>query len=142
MALKLSSIKRETDKDGDWIDIPEWTGVRVKVRSINSRDYQIAREMLVGKLTRNLGRLPTTPEMEPALGKLVATHLLRGWDGLASDDDKAIEYTPKLALEMLADPQMRALEEQVIWAANRIGDRDVEFTADAVKNSAAPSATT
>lgn len=142
MALKLSSIKRETDKDGDWIDIPEWTGVRVKVRSINSRDYQIAREMLVGKLTRNLGRLPTTPEMEPALGKLVATHLLRGWDGLAGDDDKAIEYTPKLALEMLADPQMRALEEQVIWAANRIGDRDVEFTADAVKNSAAPSATT
>lgn len=143
MALKLSSIRRDAtrDNEGEWQDIPEWPGVKIKARSINSKDYQIAREMLVQKLMRTLGRAPTSPEMEPMLGKIVATHLLRGWEGIAGDDDALIEYSAKVGLETLGDPDMNALEQQVIWAAMRTGDRDAEFTADAVKNSAAPSAT-
>ena len=145
MSLKLSSIKRDLAKEneGDWVDIPEWAGVRLKVRSINSRDYSIAREILVGKLARNFGRIPTSPEMEPALAKLVAQHLLRGWDGIiVGDGETPTEYSAKLALDLLVDPEMRDLEQQVIWAANRVGDRDAEFTVDAAKNSAVPSVTT
>lgn len=141
--LKISSIKRDIAKEneGDWVPVPEWPGVRLKVRSISSKDYQTGREMLMGKLTRTLGRTPTSPEMEPQLAKLIATHLLRGWEGIADDDDKPLEYSAKVALDLLADPSMRELEQQVIWAANRVGDREAEFTADATKNSAAPSAT-
>jgi hypothetical protein len=141
MALKLSSIKTVVSEQGDWIEIAEWPGVRLKVRSIASRDYQIAREMLVQRLMRSLGRVPTSPEMEPGLGRLVATHLLRGWDGIAADDNSPIEYTAALGLEYLIDPEMRELEQQVIWAAGRVGDRDAEFTLNAIKNSKAPSAT-
>jgi hypothetical protein len=144
MSLKVSSIKRDLAKEdeGEWISIPEWAGVRFKVRSIASRDYQIAREMLLQKLGRQMGRSPTTPEMEPALGKLVARHLLRGWEGIAGDDESPVEYSPAQAIEYLCDPSMRELEQQVIWASTRVGEREVEFTADAVKNSAVPSATT
>jgi hypothetical protein len=142
MALKLSSIKRELSNDGEWVDIPEWTGVRFKTRSIYSRDYQIAREMLVQKLARQLGRLPTSPEMEPALGKLVARHLLRGWDGIVDGNPEApVEWTPDVGLEYLSNREYVDLEQQVIWAATRVGERDAEFTVDAVKNSDAPSAT-
>ena len=93
------------------------------------------------KLARTLGRLATSPEMEPMLGKLVATHLLRGWEGIDDDDGKPIEYSAKVGLEKLSDPDMNALEQQVIWAAIRTGDRDPEFTASATKNSEVPSAT-
>jgi hypothetical protein len=143
MSLELSSIKRDLAKEneGEWIDIPEWPGVKLKVRSIQSRDYQIAREMLVQRLTRQLGRFPTTPEMEPALGKLVARHLLRGWEGFVLDG-KPLEFSAEIAIGMFADPLWSALEAQAIWAATRVGERDAEFTADATKNSAAPSATT
>ncbi len=143
MALKLNSIKREAPKDGEWVDIPEWAGVRLKVRAITSRDYQIDREMLVQKLTRQLGRLPTSPEMEPALGKLIARHLLRDWEGvIVGDGDEPTAYSAQVALELLSDPEMLVLEQQVIWAASRVGDRDAEFTPAAVKNSEQLSVTT
>jgi hypothetical protein len=142
MAVKLSSIEIATDDDGTFIPVAEWPGVRLKVRPLNSKDYQIARELLVQSLVKALGRMPTSPEMEPKLGALVARHLLRGWEGLAGDDEKPVEYSAKLALQYLTDPKYGALEAQVIWAAGRAGDREVEFTVDTVKNSAAPSAST
>lgn len=139
--LKLASIKSIVSDEGEWIDIADWPGVRIKARSINSRDYQIAHGLLQQKLIRALGRFPVGPEWEPALSKLVARHLLRGWEGIAGDDDKALEYTPEIGLQKLTDPEYASLEQQVIWAASRVGERDVEFTADAEKNSPAPSAT-
>lgn len=141
--LKLASIKRdlELENEGEWIDIAEWPGVRIKARSINSKDYQIARDMLVQRLTRTLGRVPTGPEMEPALGRLVAAHLLRGWEGIAGDDEAPIEYTPKTGVEYLTNAELRELEHQVIWAATRVGDREAQFTTAAIKNSAPPSGT-
>lgn len=141
--LKINSIKRDlvAEDQGEWIEIPEWAGVRIKVRSLNSRDYQIARDMLVQRLTRTLGRGPTGPEMEPSLGRLIATHLLCGWEGIAGDDESPLEYTAKIGLDYLTNPEMRELEHQVIWAASRVGDRDAEFTTAAIKNSGPPSAT-
>lgn len=142
MALKLSSVKREISDDGDWVDVPEWTGVRFKVRSANSRDYQIQRELLVQKLSASFGRLPTAPEMEPALGRIIAQYLLRGWEGIAGDDGVLIEYAPETAQALLADPAMRVFEQQVILAAMRVGDRDPTFIDTARKNSEVPSVTT
>ena len=80
--------------------------------------------------------------MEPSLGKLVARHLLRGWEGIiVGDGDTPTEYTPQIALDLFADPEMVELERQTLWAATRVGERDVEFTVDAIKNSEKPSAT-
>jgi hypothetical protein len=137
MAVKIGSLKSSASAltdTGTRIEVPEWPGVFFNVRPINSKDYQIAREMLVGKKTKSLGRMPTSPEMEPELGALVARHLLRGWEGLAGDDEKPIDYTPALGLQYMTDPEYQALETQVIWAAARAAEQDVEFTLDAAKN--------
>lgn len=140
--LKLGSIKTpDVSDEGVWVSIPEWPGVRFKVRRIGVRDYQIARELLVQKLSKALNRLPTSPEMEPALGKLVARHLLRGWEGIAGDDEKPLDWTPEVGLETLTDPEMKELEQKVIWAANSLEETNADFTLDAVGNSAKPSAT-
>jgi hypothetical protein len=134
MALKLSSLKSSVSDEGEWVDIPEWPGVRLKVRSIAVKDYQIARDLLLSRLSRRLGRMPTGPEMEPDLGRLVAIHLLRGWEGLAGADDKAEQFTPERAIQLLTDPDLRQLETQVIWAASHVGETELEFTEDAEKN--------
>lgn len=143
MALKISSIAADLAKEseGDWVDIAEWPGVRLKVRSINSKDFQNARELRQTKLIKDLGRLPFESESAPHLAKLVATFILLGWEGIVDANDQPIEYSPAKALELLCDPSMRELVKQTIWAAGRIGSRDAEFTEAAVKNSAAPSAT-
>ena len=49
MSLKLSSIKRNRaqEDEGQWENVVGWPGVRVKVRGINYKPYQIAREMMI-----------------------------------------------------------------------------------------------
>lgn len=145
MALKLKSIAVDLAKEteGDWVDIAEWPDVRLKVRSINSRDYQTARETRVNKMIQSLGRLPLATEMQPYIAKLAASFLLIGWEGvIVGDGETPTEYSPAVAMELMTDPTMRPFVEQVIWAANRVGSRDAEFTTAAVKNSAQPSVTT
>lgn len=136
MALKISSIAVDLAKEqeGDWVEIAEWPGVRLKVRSINSKDFQNAREQRQTKLIRDLGRLPYESESAPHLAKLVASFVLLGWEGIVDADDKPIEYTPQAALELLSDPAMRELVKQTIWAAGRVGSKDAEFTTAVVKN--------
>ena len=140
MALELNSIKKIVPDDGAWMDVPDWPGVRLMVRSIETKDYQQQRELLVQRRMKDLRRAPTTPEMEPALSKLVARHLLRGWEGL-SEGGKPLDYSPETALEKLSDPAYSDLKDQVVLAATLVGQRDAEFNADAEKKSHAPSAT-
>lgn len=140
--LKLGSIKTpDASDEGVWVDVPEWPGVRFKVRRIGSRDYQIARELLVQRKSKALQRVPTSPEMEPELGKLVARFLLRGWEGIAGDDEKSLDWTPEVGLETLTDPSMGQLERMVLWAASSLEETNADFTLAAVGNSKTPSAT-
>lgn len=143
MALKLSSIAADisTENDGEWIEIEEWPGVKLLVRSINYKAYQNAREMRLRKMTAALGRAPFGTEFAPVVAELAAAHLLLGWDGIVGDDEAPIEYSRAKGIEMLTDQKYRALVSQTIWAATRVGDREAEFTETAAKNSEAPSAT-
>jgi hypothetical protein len=145
MALKISSIAVDLAKEteGDWIDIAEWPGVRLKVRSINSKDYQTARETRVNKLMQSLGRVPLATEMQPYIAKFAASFLLLDWEGIiVGSGDVPTPYSASVAMELLTDPSMRDLVTQVIWAATRVGSRDAEFTTAAIKNSEVPSVTT
>ncbi len=142
--LKLNSIAVDLslEAEGDWVEVAEWPGVKLKVRSIESKDFQNAREQRHAKLAKALGRVPYQSEFAPHLAKLVASFILLGWEGIADENEGPIEYSQQKAMELLTDPTMRELVTQVIWAANRVGSRDAEFTAAAAKNSEPPSATT
>lgn len=141
MALELNSVKFAPDDQGEWKDSPDWPGVRFKVRSTESKDFRIARDLAFQKLVKALNRAPTGAEMEPVVNKLISRHILRGWEGLALSG-VVLDYSPDVALEKLCDPEFKALSEQIVGVASRVGERDAEFTVDAAKNSPAPSATT
>jgi len=141
MALELNSVKFTPSDEGEWKDSPDWAGVKFLVRSIESKDYRIARDLHFQKVMKALNRVPTTAELEPGVNKLLARHILRGWEGLAADG-KPLEYSPQTAIEKMTDPELKALPEQVVACAARVGERDAEFTVDAAKNSSALSAST
>lgn len=139
MTVKLSSLRRDSarERDGEWQDAPGIPGVRLKVRSISFPPYTAARDELMQKLRRQHGAKPIPQDiLIGELGSLYAEHILLDWDGF---DEK---WTPDLANEMLSDPLCSDLISAVEMAAGIVGQAKIEFLDGAIKNSAAPSATT
>lgn len=138
MTIKLSSILNnvEAERDGAYIEIPEWTGVKLGVRSLEAPAYKLAVDQLVQKYARVYKGKTAPPEVRDAdIGKLLARHILFDWEGFDEP------YTEAYALEILASPQGNNLMKQISWAAGQVGETEIEFVADAVKNSPKPSAT-
>lgn len=148
MTIKLSSldvdIKAETE--GEWIAVKEWVGLdpdkpftttplpglRFHVRSLNDHGYKIARQKAAEELEKK--RKDYSGEMIPDdvsgvyEGKIVADHLLLGWEGFD------VEYSPEVAAMALPKPASRTLRQMVIFCASKVGKREVEFvTAEADK---------
>lgn len=138
MTIKLSSIKNnvEAERDGTMIPIPEWPGVSLAVRSLEAPAYKLAVDQLVQRYARVYKGKSAPPEIRDAdIGKLLARHILFGWDGFDED------YSEERALDLLGSPEGNNLVKQVSWAAGQVGEKEVEFVTDAVKNSKTPSAT-
>lgn len=138
MTIKLSSIKNNIDREreGDFVDIPEWTGVSLKVRSTEYPPYKIALDQLVQRFVRKYKNKPVPPEeRDGEVGKLVADHILLDWAGFDEP------YSADFARDLLASPQGRELGKHALWASGVVGQVQIEFVEDAVKNSVTPSAT-
>lgn len=144
MAIKLSSIKADPvrETEGDWQDIPDLPGLRLKVRSLEFTQYRVARDLLTQKLIRKYGRKPIPPDVQTKeFGRLYADHILLDWEGIADDVGASIPYSRDAAHEYLSDPDFRKLTAAVEWAAQQVGESEIEFLEEAAKNSETPSAT-
>jgi len=129
--LKLKSVKTDlkAEREGDWVDYPEWPGVRFKVKSLQCPEFVEARGRLMRKLAKKYKGDPIPlDETTKELGTLVANIILLGWDGLDEP------YTPERASEVLTDPSYRKVADAVQFCANIVGDNDEEFVEAAAKN--------
>ena len=129
--LKLNSIKVDVSAEhaGQYIEIPEWPGVSLGVRSIEYGPYKMAWEQLVQKYARRYkGRSAPAEVRDADVGKLLATHILFDWKGIEP------EYTAEYAEEFLGNTSGRELAKQVLWASGKAAEVEAEFTDDAVKN--------
>jgi len=132
MALKLKSIQRDLGKErnGDWVEFPEWPGVAFKVKSLESPGYRAARDLVIRRLgNRSKGGEIPQDDMQREIGTLYHQQILLDWRGL----DEA--YSSERALEVLTDPAYRQLFAAVTWCAQQVGASDMEFVEDAAKNS-------
>lgn len=138
MTIKLNSIKADLKREteGDWVAIPEWPGVRLRVRSLRTPAYQMAGDIIRQRHQRKYAgsRVPDDVSARD-YGRALADHILLDWEGFD------VAYSPEMAMEKLTDPEYRDLMNQTVWAATQIAQDDVEFVDAAAKNSAAPSAT-
>lgn len=131
MAVKLTSLAADVDLEtkGDWQDCPTIPGVRLNVRSINYPAYTIARDQLIQRLRRQAGGKPIPQDKTIVeIGRLYAQHLLLGWEGFDEP------YTPARALEILTDASYREVITAVESAAGGVGQAQIEFIDDAIKN--------
>jgi hypothetical protein len=108
--------------------------VRLKVRGTGNADYR----RLHGKKTRKIAAQRLGPEKEQAAewqmtNELLVETILLDWDGL-SMDNKALPYTPEIAAQFLADPEMRFLRDAVIYAGNLVATRKKGAGDEAEKN--------
>lgn len=131
MTIKLASIKNKiaVEREGTYIDIPDWPGVSLGVRSLEYPAYRIAVDQLVQRYARKYKTKTAPPDVRDAdFGRLLAEHILFGWKGFDE------EYTPELALDILASAEGREFSKQIIWAATSVAETEVEFVVDATKN--------
>lgn len=137
MALKLSSIKIDLtrEREGAWIEIPEWPGVALLTRGFQYGPFKTARDAFYKDLAKRHGKnTDSEDELFDINGKLIADHLLLGWRGIVDDQEKQVPFTRETALELLTDRGWRVFQTKANWAAAQLEMVDAEFVKDTEKN--------
>jgi len=150
--LKLSSLERDiqAENEGEWVPVKKWFGLdpddpngftelpnlKFKVRSGNYQPYKIARQKAAERFEEMKTDYPDgIPDdlAESEAGKLIAEHLLLGWEGLD------VEYTPEVAIAALKKPAASVHRNMVLFCVSKVGRRKAEFVETAAKNSSGQS---
>jgi hypothetical protein len=122
--MKVNSIKIDLAKAeaGIWVgDIPDFEGVRLKVRPANNPDFRHLYSQLVETTPRHLkrGGMVRDKDTRNRIGAIcLADTVLLDWEGFEDDAGKPLKYTAELAKQWLLDPEMAAFRDAVSWAGN------------------------
>lgn len=122
--MKLANLKIDSAKleQGDWVgDIPALGNIRLRVRGIGNDDYRRRQSELVAAIPRHLRKEPA--EQDKLTNTLIVETLLLGWEHVEDEKDKPLPFTRENALLILADPDMRAFNDGIIWAASVVAER-------------------
>lgn len=132
MTVKLSSVRVDltAETKGQWVDSDELFGVRFKVSALNLPAFAAARSNLYNRLLRQYKKAEDIPNdiLSSEMGALFAQHILHGWEGFDEP------YSADGAAKILSDPQYRPLVAAVQSAASKVGQPDIEYIEDEVKN--------
>lgn len=122
MELSKLAVDVQKQDEGDWIDIPDLPGLRVKTRSLHAPAYQAMNNKLTRRLARKHQRGSVPPEKaNRALAVCLIETCLLDWSGLL-DDGKPVAYSKDTAKKLLFDRQYRPLLDACVWAASRVGE--------------------
>lgn len=141
--MKLSEIKVDPAKieAGAWVDeIPEFDGVRLKVRGLGCKEMQKLQRTLFDAIPRS--RRPkgkvSQEDQDRILDRCLHEVILLDWDGLQNDDDTPMAYDKAKALTFITEPAFKKFRDAVIWAADTIANDKAE-TVNAVVGNSPPS---
>lgn len=138
--MKLSNLKVDINaiENGTWVgDIPNLPGVRFLVAGMESKAYRKAFSKALRTNTTRRERASGNLEadrIQALQRELVAKHCLLDWDGVEQDDGTVVPYEPKLAHELMTDPQYLPFQQGVFYAVNLVDSGDVEFIEETAGN--------
>lgn len=111
--MKISELEvdQKSVEEGQWVsNIPELTGVRLKVRGSNNRDWRRMAQRLINAVPRKLranGMLD--PDEADKISATILLHTgLLDWEGIENDDGTPIPYDKKKAAQYLTGERFRA----------------------------------
>jgi hypothetical protein len=122
--MKLATLKIDSAKleQGDWVgDIPGLGDIRLLVRGLGNDDYRRRQAELTAALPRHMRKEPA--EQDRVANTLIVETLLEGWEKVEGDDGKPLPFSREAVLAILSDPDMRAFNDGVIWAAMAVSER-------------------
>lgn len=111
--MKISELEvdQKIVEEGKWVsNIPELSGVRLKVRGANNKDWRRLAQRLINAVPRKLranGILDPDEADRISATILLMTGLL-DWEGIEGDDDQPVAYDKKKAAQYLAGERFRA----------------------------------
>lgn len=125
--MKVSQLRSEFVDEGTMVDLPDWPGVRVSVRSSDHPEYQNA--LTVGfERKRRASKDPNV--RNEIVNRAIARHLLFGWEGVTDDDGKPLAFDRDLVLGWAKDRAYRRFFDSVLGAANLLASEVVEGRED------------
>jgi hypothetical protein len=123
--VKLSQIKKASAaiEGGSWVKSPIFPGVRHRVKGMSCRDAQALRTKRISEIPRaeRIGGLSKAHEDEIELHILSEVIWLDS-EGLCDDDDRPIVLSLERRRELLANPDLSLLRNDVIAASTRAGE--------------------
>lgn len=110
--MKISELEVDQTivEEGQWVsNIPELTGVRLKVRGSNNRDWRRMAQRLINAVPRkNRVNGMLDPEEADRISALILLNTgLLDWDGIEGDDGLPIPYDKKKASKYLTGERFR-----------------------------------
>ena len=111
--MKISELEVDPKliEEGKWVsNIPELTGVRLKVRGANNKDWRRTAQRLINAVPRKLrvnGILDPDEADRISATILLMTGLL-DWEGIEDDAGQPIPYDKKKAAQYLSGERFRA----------------------------------
>lgn len=135
--MKLSSIKSANAamEVGAWVKSPVLPGVRHRVKSTVCRDSQALRAKLIAEIPRaeRIDGLSKAAEDNIEL-RILAEVIWIDSEGLRDDDDMPISITLEKRRELLADPELAVLRNDILNAASRVGETELAEGEKSAKN--------
>lgn len=141
MTIKLSSLDVDitAEATGEWVPIKEWIGLKpdhpftatplpgleFHVKSLNDHAYKVARQKAAEELEKRRKDYPGEAVPDDVAGavegRILAEHILLGWRGFD------VDYSAETAARALPKPASRTLRQMILFCANKVGKREVEF---------------
>ncbi len=111
--MKISELEvdQKLIEEGKWVsNIPELTGVRLKVRGSNNRDWRRMAQRLINAVPRKsrVNGVLDPDEADRISAMILLNTGLLDWEGIEDDDGAAIPYDKKKAAQYLTGERFRA----------------------------------
>ena len=135
--MKLSRFKTNSAaiEAGRWVELPDFSGVSVKVRGFGNADYKRLQAKLIEAIPRAERLKGLSPEAEEAIAtQLLLDTILIDWRGIDDDDGTPLLFDRATAEKLLSDPDYKPLRLAVNWAAQVVGDDDLAGFEEDAKN--------
>jgi len=142
MKINLKKIKKsyginlESETEGKWFELALIDGVKVKVARAGNPNYKKALKRLYKPYSQKLRKgQDIAQEIEDRIQiDLLIQTLLKDWKGMPGEKGAEVAYSESLARELLADPELKELKDEIIGFSEEFEAFQEEMDEELEKN--------
>jgi len=126
----------EAEVEGMWFELSLIEGVKVKVARVNNPNYKKAFTRLYKPyLKQTMRKVGIDPVIQDRIQTdLLIDTLLKDWSGMPGENGRDIPYSKDLARELIVDPELKELRNEILGFAQEFEIYQKEVTEILEKN--------